>query len=195
VGLTATQFHAARNKDNLHNAVEAIEQLGLTKLLQVVKPWKSIEDMKKILYPKFKCPDVSQTWTRDDQFGYELVAGTHAILLEAAPKIPSWITEQKVKEATGEENVKQLFDQGYFYVLDHRQRLGSFVKHNEPGRYLVAPVVLLYHKNKTSLVPVAILLKEGEKIFTPQDKGWLVAKAWVNSADSQVHQTEVGLSD
>jgi hypothetical protein len=177
--------------DVVASATEIVVGSGMAALLRILKPWKSIQDMRSILYAKFPEPQVANTWKRDDEFGYQSVAGVHPVIIASQREVPDWVSEETIQKATGEKDVKKLFGEGYFYTMDYRERLGSFVKDSTPGRYLTAPVALLYHRNKSTLVPVCIQLAKNQKVYTPEDKGWFVVKAWVANADTQVHQVEV----
>lgn len=130
-------------------------------------------------------------WQNDEEFGRLYLQGTHCNFIHQCTSLPSNLninSSFEVPKAT--KTLASLIEEGLLYMADYELLLDA--KPPE-GRYLCAPIVLLYSEVKTQkLWPIAIQLQRHQQapVFTPADTAtdWLLAKMWVRTADITMHQ-------
>lgn len=146
------------------------------------------------LYPIRPIPTVSQRFERDDEFGRQRLAGVNPVLIERCREIPDHfpVDDALVRGLLCEgDSLESAVAEGRLYLNDYRSIDGLPVK---DGRYVSAPLCLLYVDASSRLVPIAIQLGQTPDVgpvFTPKDSRWLwlSAKTWVQAADAQYHES------
>nr|KAF6305123.1 hypothetical protein mPipKuh1_000602 [Pipistrellus kuhlii] len=170
------QFQA--DLDNLEREIEAQnEQLDLP--YEYLKP--SLVESKK----------VHQRWQHDELFGYQFLNGANPMLLRRSTSLPSRLvlpSEMEELQAQLEKELQKvsLFEAD-FILLDG-------IAANEK-QYLAVPVVIL------KMEPMVIQIQPPSPscptppLFLPSDPplAWLLAKMWVRSSDSQLHELQYHL--
>ncbi len=138
-------------------------------------------------------PKVAERWMTDAEFGRQRLDGINPHLIERCTSLPSklGITPKALGQALpAGTTVEQLAATGRLFLADYQMLEG--VAH-PPGRFLLAPVVLLWVDDLGRLMPLAIQLHQDKKlgpVFLPTDDGWLwlLARTYVQSADTCLHE-------
>uniref|UniRef100_UPI00398F454B polyunsaturated fatty acid 5-lipoxygenase-like n=1 Tax=Pristiophorus japonicus TaxID=55135 RepID=UPI00398F454B len=161
--------------------------------------WSSIADFSNI-FERVKNPIsayVRDHWEEDWFFGYQFLNGVNPMLIQKCVNIPENfpVTDAMVKKSLGDSKLEEEIQNGNIFIVNY-EMLDGIAANVIDGvqQYLEAPVCLLYLNAADDMIPIAIQLKQipgkDNPIFLPSDPelDWLLAKMWVRSADSNVHQ-------
>uniref|UniRef100_A0A3B4B152 Arachidonate 15-lipoxygenase type B n=1 Tax=Periophthalmus magnuspinnatus TaxID=409849 RepID=A0A3B4B152_9GOBI len=178
-------------------------ELNLKGLANQRTLWKDFEEIDKVFCNK--STDISEYvkkhWREDAFFGYQYLNGNNPILIRRCTSLPDNfpVTDEMVF-VHGCKSFSDEMQKGNIYLCDYKTLDGVMTNViNEKRQYLVAPLVLLHKTPDDKLKPIAIQLKQtpsdDNPIFVPSDSeyDWLVAKAFVKSADFSEHQLNVHL--
>lgn len=147
----------------------------------------------KWLYPIRSIPSVSKRLDRDDEFGRQRLAGVNPVLIERCQQLPEHfaVDDALVKSFLRKgETLADAMAESRLYLTDYSAIDGLPIV---DGRYVTAPMCLLYVNPSKQLVPIAVQLGQSPDsgpVFTPNDPYWLwqAAKTWVQTADAQYHE-------
>uniref|UniRef100_A0A3Q2ZE72 Hydroperoxide isomerase ALOXE3-like n=1 Tax=Kryptolebias marmoratus TaxID=37003 RepID=A0A3Q2ZE72_KRYMA len=139
---------------------------------------------------------IREHWMDDELFGYQFLNGVNPMMIRRCSALPSNfpVTDNMVF-LHGQESLADEMSNGNIFLCDYKILDGVKTNTiNGKKQYLMAPLVLLQKTPDGKLMPIAIQLKqdpaEDNPIFCPTDSeyDWLLAKIFVRSADSNVHQ-------
>ncbi|XP_073695395.1 polyunsaturated fatty acid 5-lipoxygenase-like [Garra rufa] len=195
------QFDAEKQSEWNWNLLEVSVELKLDKLKGLFKSWKNIADMESIFGPLIKENTVQeivmQDWNKDSMFGYQFLNGCNPVMIRKCMQLPDKfpVTHQMVQSSLNKELQEEL-QAGNIYIVDY-EILNNVQA--AKGRYVTAPICLLYKNEWDQMLPIAIQLSQtpGEMspIFLPSDNeyDWMLAKMWVKSSDFVVHELVIHL--
>ncbi|XP_078792601.1 polyunsaturated fatty acid lipoxygenase ALOX15B-like isoform X2 [Oryzias latipes] len=135
-------------------------------------------------------------WKEDDFFGRQFLNGVNPMVIKRIKALPGNfpVTDEMVSLKLSSEMQK-----GNIFLCDYKILDGVRTNTiNEKKQYLAAPLVLL-HRDANEMKPIAIQLKqkpgEDNPIFLPTDFefDWLLAKAFVRSAEFNLHEIDYHL--
>ena len=136
-------------------------------------------------------PSVMNRWRDDAEFGRQRLAGLNPTIIRRFDHVPENfpVTDALLRDRMG-MTLSEAMAAGRLYWCNYKILQGISVKE---GRYLAVPMVLFFVTEAGELLPVAIQLAQDPTegpIFTPDDDPelWLAVKAFVQSADAQVHE-------
>ncbi|XP_030506393.2 linoleate 9S-lipoxygenase 6 [Cannabis sativa] len=171
---------------------------------------------------KFPLPHVikedKSAWRTDEEFGREMVAGVHPVLIRRLEEFPptskldpelygdhtSTITEDHIKNSLEGLGVFEALFQNKLFILDHHDSYIPYLRRiNSTSSKAYATRTLVFLTSEGTLKPVAIELSlphpNGDefgvvsKVYTPAEEGvegtiWQLAKAYAAVTDSGYHQ-------
>ncbi|XP_033828565.1 arachidonate 12-lipoxygenase, 12R-type-like [Periophthalmus magnuspinnatus] len=197
------QFSFTKTSEFAFTAATGLLELNLKGLANQRTLWKDFEEIDKVFCNK--STDISEYvkkhWREDAFFGYQYLNGNNPILIRRCTSLPDNfpVTDEMVF-VHGCKSFSDEMQKGNIYLCDYKTLDGVMTNViNEKRQYLVAPLVLLHKTPDDKLKPIAIQLKQtpsdDNPIFVPSDSeyDWLVAKAFVKSADFSEHQLNVHL--
>ncbi|XP_024859810.1 hydroperoxide isomerase ALOXE3-like [Kryptolebias marmoratus] len=179
-------------------AVTDLLQSKLHGLTESQKKWTTIDEIGRV----FSCRTteiseyIREHWMDDELFGYQFLNGVNPMMIRRCSALPSNfpVTDNMVF-LHGQESLADEMSNGNIFLCDYKILDGVKTNTiNGKKQYLMAPLVLLQKTPDGKLMPIAIQLKqdpaEDNPIFCPTDSeyDWLLAKIFVRSADSNVHQ-------
>ena len=158
-----------------------------------------------------KIPDVGCAdkfrWRSDAEFGRQLHAGAHPLLLQQCREVPEKLAKIPLevlgailpKGSTLEEEAVE----GRVFLLDHTGMEACLAAQRDSGfmqarqKFTYAPACLLYQRPATKEMPGALLplsivlepLNDGAPLLHPgfPERLWLLAKSFVACADAHYH--------
>ncbi|NXI37605.1 LX15B lipoxygenase, partial [Galbula dea] len=162
--------------------------------------WPSLEAITRV-FCCFQTPVteyVVQHWQDDAFFGGQYLSGVNPVLLRRCSCLPPNfpLTPDMVAPSLGPStSLQREMEEGNIYLADYGVLEGIPTALID-GRqtFLAAPLCLLHQQPQGQLLPLAIQLSQQpgplSPIFLPQDPPWVwaLAKAWVRSAEFQVHE-------
>ena len=175
------------------DVVESMADVAMGAMTRLFKACDTVASFK-LYYPIRPVPDVAARWIQDEEFGRQRVDGINPVLLKLATVIPDNfpVTQETVKGVIPPDtNLARLLAERRLFLLDYEILHGL---EPEFGRFCVAPMCLFWLDDQDRLMPLAIQLgqsaAEAEIIFTPKDDHWtwLMARAFVQSADGTYHE-------
>ncbi|XP_073693984.1 polyunsaturated fatty acid 5-lipoxygenase-like [Garra rufa] len=194
------QFDADKNSEWKSDLANVIAELVLDKMKGLIESWKDIADIENIFGPVIKENKVQATvikdWNKDFMFGYQFLNGCNPVMIRKCTQLPKKfpVTHQMVQSSLKRgHTLQQELQAGNIYIADYE--ILNDVETAE-GRYLIAPICLLYKNEWDQMLPIAIQVSlsqtpgEMSPIFLPSDNeyDWMLAKMWVKSSDFNVHQ-------
>eukprot|EP00850_Spirogloea_muscicola_P008462 SM000045S16207 [mRNA] locus=s45:274498:280416:- [translate_table: standard] len=154
-------------------------------------------------YVKFPSPlvlNLPRPWTDEYEYGRQALAGMHPNQIAGCPSLPHDFPLKQEDVADRLRPGKSLeaeFRDKRFSIIDYSALEPFFQQVNEQKECLMYGARCLFYRDSTeSILPVAIQLEKKGPIFThakDRSKGkwqWLLAKAYVASVDSGVHQLD-----
>ncbi|GBG43316.1 hypothetical protein CBR_g76904 [Chara braunii] len=204
-------FDFSKTYDFISEAVKATAKSLIADPLtfQSNRPWKSVSAMTSALFGGLmglRKPAVLSSgvdWKSDKEFGRQTLAGVNPMeiqLLRALPQgfsvsdadlgnaLPAGLT---LAAAVG---AKRVFILDYSLLETFRPIVNRPPADGKPSKYLYAPRCLLLRDDEGNVIPIAVELERGGKVYTrARDTSvgnwqWTLAKAYVATADSIVHQ-------
>ena len=175
------------------DVVESAADVAIGVLSRLFKACNTVDSFK-LYFPFRPIPDVAARWMQDEEFARQRVDGINPVLLALATCIPANfpVTDEIVKGVIPPDtNLARLLAQQRLFLLDYEILQGL---EPEFGRFCVAPICLFWLDDQDRLMPLAIQLGqspvEAEIIFTPRDDywTWMMARAFVQSADGTYHE-------
>eukprot|EP00850_Spirogloea_muscicola_P003415 SM000013S26584 [mRNA] locus=s13:1288077:1299767:+ [translate_table: standard] len=176
------------------------------------RPWTSVTAEKESLFQgfggnkrfdrvKFPSPlvlSLPRPWTDEYEFGRQALAGMHPNQIKACPSPPADfpLTQEDVAERLRPgRSLEAEFKDKRFSIIDYSALEEFFVKVNEQKEAIMYGARCLFYRDQTErILPIAIQLEKNGPIFTHANDAsegkwkWLLAKAFVTSVDSGVHQ-------
>lgn len=168
--------------------------LAIARIRTLLVPGERLEAYDKYyLWGLRPRPSVADRWMTDAEFGRQRLDGINPHLVRRIDRLPAamGITAAALQGALPPgTTVRRLADEGRLFCVDYALLDG--VPHPK-GRFLVAPIVLLWVDERGQLLPLAIQLHQDKKagpVFLPTDDGWLwlLARTFVQSADTCLHE-------
>ncbi|QDZ20236.1 lipoxygenase [Chloropicon primus] len=184
------QFSSMKLKDFAVSAIEGLKNQKLVGLYFQEESFKSLDEYYKCLQTLPPFPPI-ENWHTDEEFGRQLMNGTHPVMFMRCSKIPE---NFKVNDVVLEgllpagKTLRQELDAGHIFIIDYKVLEDIPCA---PGRYCSSGLGLLHADGKNSLKPIAIQLhQDGGAIWTPKDKPlqWLLAKLHLICADGNIHE-------
>uniref|UniRef100_H2MRU3 Arachidonate 15-lipoxygenase type B n=1 Tax=Oryzias latipes TaxID=8090 RepID=H2MRU3_ORYLA len=136
-------------------------------------------------------------WREDAFFGYQFLNGVNPMMIQRCKTLPSKfpvpsnMTFSKVTASSFFHSQQK----GNIFLCDYNILDGVETNTiNGRKQFLAAPLVLLHKNEDDEMMPIAIQLKQkpgkDNPIFFPTDSeyDWLLAKTYVKSADSNLHE-------
>ncbi|KAM6567753.1 hypothetical protein CsatA_026881 [Cannabis sativa] len=224
-------FDETRNEFDSFKEIEDLYEGGLklpTSVLSTIRNNVPVDLFRELLrtdgeqFLKFPMPAVikesKSAWRTDEEFGREMVAGVHPILIRRLNEFPpaskldpelygnqtSTITEEHIQNYLDGLDVSTALSQNRLYILDHHDSFIPYLRRiNTTPTKAYATRTLLFLANDGTLRPIAIELSlphpDGDefgvvsKVYTPSEDGvdgtiWQLAKAYAAVNDSGYHQ-------
>ena len=198
--LSAAERFSAYIEGRLYRITGAsVLSAAMSLVEQRVSDWKGVDLYRKYFWGIRKTPRSLNRWHHGDdvEFARQRLAGTNPMMLKLFTEVPGKfpITEEIARGILPEGvTIASAMAEKRLFWCDYKILEGIDVKQ---GRHLAVPIALFYKPSDGPLMPVAIQLGQrggaDEPIFTPRDGRdgnwlWTVAKAFVQSADAQVHE-------
>jgi hypothetical protein len=149
------------------------------------------DDMYTVL-PK---PTVSERFKSDEEFGRQRLNGVNPFMIKLCRELPDPaifpVTDELIEGLLDDDmTLVGALEASRLYMVSYPDLEGIQPK---PGRYVTAPICLLYLNGQKKLLPIAIQLgqsPEAGPVFTPRDEFWLwqTVKTFVQSADAQYQE-------
>lgn len=178
--------------------------LGLKAIFADFNNWNNFNDFNAFFKPWtfFERPKVAEDWESDLEFGRQRLNGMNPVLVRKClpedihPQGKFPVTNEIVNPVQGEEiNLETALQANRLYILDYQvfDDILPAELEDQLGRYIQAPICLLYVDDHQQLIPIAIQLQyqnesakeKVNRIITPKSKDeWLAAKIAVSSADA-----------
>eukprot|EP00850_Spirogloea_muscicola_P023554 SM000366S13824 [mRNA] locus=s366:35735:40204:- [translate_table: standard] len=177
------------------------------------RPWTSVTAEKESLFQgfggnkrfdrvKFPSPlvlSLPRPWTDDYEFGRQALAGMHPNQIKACPSPPDHFPLKQgdvAERLRPGRSLEAEFKDKRLSMIDYSDLEEFFdEKVNEQKEAIMYGARCLFYRDQTErILPIAIQLKKKEPIFTHANDTsegkwkWLLAKAFVTSVDSGVHQ-------
>lgn len=178
---------------------ESVADVALSTVVRLFKHNDTVASFERY-YPLRKIPDVASRWTEDREFARQRLDGINPVLIKLATEIPEKfaVTDEDISGLVAEKaTLERLLAEQRLFLLDYEILQGL-----QPvlGRFCVAPICLFWKNDLGQLMPLAIQLgqspAEAPVIFTPKDEKWtwLMARAFVQSADGTYHEVVAHLT-
>lgn len=209
------QFESLKGRQVLSNVIKKILETGVADLFGHRRSWGSLEEFKSALFgPNGSLlSPIAETWDTDDTMGRQYLCGINPAFVKLCAgsfpeKFP--VTDKVLKSKVAilrDKDIQTEMQAGKFCYVDFRPLLQDLVDiqareraqgvNDHQNSYLAAAVCLFYYSEPiNTIVPVAIQLKQGGKMYYPtvkddsefQKNEWIMAKMFVNNADAQIHQ-------
>nr|XP_025720061.1 arachidonate 15-lipoxygenase B isoform X3 [Callorhinus ursinus] len=179
----------------------AFMELKLKGLLDRKGPWKSLNEMRRMLnFRKTPAAEyVFKHWQEDAFFASQFLNGLNPVLICRCRHLPENfpVTDDMVAPVLGPGTSLQAeLERGSLFLVDHGILSGirTNVVNGKP-QFSAAPMTLLFQRpGGGPLLPLAIQLSQtpgpDSPIFLPSDNkwDWLLAKTWVRNAEFSVHE-------
>ncbi|XP_004398533.1 PREDICTED: arachidonate 15-lipoxygenase B isoform X3 [Odobenus rosmarus divergens] len=179
----------------------AFMELKLKGLLDRKGPWKSLNEMRRMLnFHKTPAAEyVFKHWQEDAFFASQFLNGLNPVLIRRCRHLPENfpVTDDMVAPVLGPGTSLQAeLERGSLFLVDHGILSGirTNVVNGRP-QFSAAPMTLLFQRpGGGPLLPLAIQLSQtpgpDSPIFLPSDNkwDWLLAKMWVRNAEFSVHE-------
>lgn len=198
-------------------------ELDFLKTLPIAPIIKQVEDTASQVSGllRYTQPDLVSkdkfAWTRDDEFGREVLAGANPLKVERLQVFPprsaldpsvfgpqeSAIKTEDLEQHLGGLTVEQAMQDNRLFLLDYHDAYMPFINKVNAleGRKMYASRTILFRTDAGTLTPIAIELSlppspstsGSQRVFTPGQHGssfwkWQLAKAHVSSNDAGFHQ-------
>ncbi|KAL1276666.1 hypothetical protein QQF64_036289 [Cirrhinus molitorella] len=192
------EFDEEKKTEFEKNSFKAAVELGLDRIEGYFESWNDIADFETI-YDHYNIKDtllekVMQDWNKDEMFGYQFLNSCNPVMIRKCMKLPDKfpVTHEMVKGSlTRGHTLQEELQAGNIYIADY-EILKAVPAAS--GRYLTAPICLLYKNELDQMMPIAIQLSQTpgktSPIFLPSDNecDWMFVKMWVKSSDFNLHQ-------
>ncbi|XP_023814582.1 arachidonate 8S-lipoxygenase [Oryzias latipes] len=179
-------------------AVAALAKLGLEAWSHCIDKWNSMSDIEKL----FECHVTSMSdyamkhWREDAFFGYQFLNGVNPMMIQRCKTLPSkFPVPSNMTFSKSQLTLRTEMMKGNIFLCDYNILDGVETNTiNGRKQFLAAPLVLLHKNEDDEMMPIAIQLKQkpgkDNPIFFPTDSeyDWLLAKTYVKSADSNLHE-------
>ncbi|XP_025720061.2 polyunsaturated fatty acid lipoxygenase ALOX15B isoform X3 [Callorhinus ursinus] len=179
----------------------AFMELKLKGLLDRKGPWKSLNEMRRMLnFRRTPAAEyVFKHWQEDAFFASQFLNGLNPVLICRCRHLPENfpVTDDMVAPVLGPGTSLQAeLERGSLFLVDHGILSGirTNVVNGKP-QFSAAPMTLLFQRpGGGPLLPLAIQLSQtpgpDSPIFLPSDNkwDWLLAKTWVRNAEFSVHE-------
>ncbi|MBN3320422.1 LX15B lipoxygenase, partial [Atractosteus spatula] len=164
--------------------------------------WGSFQELERLFNLNHKDNTIAQYvkshWQEDSFFGYQFINGCNPFMIRQCRHLPPnlAVTNEMLRAFLPEgSSLEQEMERGTVFLADYEVLEGVPVNRlNGRQQYLATPLCLLHCDQQGELKPIAIQLQQHpgpqNPVFLPSDSApdWLLAKAWVRSADFQCHQ-------
>ncbi|CAK6437761.1 unnamed protein product [Pipistrellus nathusii] len=197
------RFHEQKRLYYEWTVIEGIMEMVLKYVYTLPSPWKRLEDFDQIFWGQKTAlaEKVHQRWQEDELFGYQFLNGTNPMLLRRSPSLPSRLVLPSGMEELQAQLEKELQNGSLFeadFILLYGI-LGNVIQGEK--QYLAVPLVMLKMEPSGKLLPMVIQIQPPSPscptppLFLPSDPplAWLLAKMWVRSSDSQLHELQYHL--
>ncbi|KAM6567758.1 hypothetical protein CsatA_026886 [Cannabis sativa] len=224
-------FDETPNEFDKFQEVHELYEGGLelpTKVFDKIRKAVPVDMLKELLrsdgekFLKFPMPDVikesKSAWRTDEEFGREMLAGVHPVLIASLKEFPptskldkklygdhtSKITKEHIQNYLEGLDVDTALNQNKLFILDHHDSFIPYMRRiNTTLTKAYATRTILFLTKDGTLKPIAIELslphQDGDehgavsKVYTPTEDGvegtiWQLAKAYVAVNDVCYHQ-------
>uniref|UniRef100_H2MRU5 Lipoxygenase domain-containing protein n=1 Tax=Oryzias latipes TaxID=8090 RepID=H2MRU5_ORYLA len=135
-------------------------------------------------------------WREDAFFGYQFLNGVNPMMIQRCKTLPSkFPVPSNMTFSKSQLTLRTEMMKGNIFLCDYNILDGVETNTiNGRKQFLAAPLVLLHKNEDDEMMPIAIQLKQkpgkDNPIFFPTDSeyDWLLAKTYVKSADSNLHE-------
>uniref|UniRef100_A0A8C1UQQ3 Si:dkey-17e16.9 n=1 Tax=Cyprinus carpio TaxID=7962 RepID=A0A8C1UQQ3_CYPCA len=191
-------FFLKRNELKLNKQV--LGEIKMKKLVKKTDQWIQMEDMKSAFWSSRTAVSeyVHLHWMDDDFFGYQLLNGSHPMMLRRCTELPlNFAVTNGMVQPFLESGTSLTLEmkQGNIFLCDYKRLADLSTQFiNGKQQYVAAPLCLLYKNQVGKLLPIAIQLQqqasEDNPVFLPSDSeyDWQLAKLYVRNADCLEHQ-------
>uniref|UniRef100_A0A8C1UQC2 Si:dkey-17e16.9 n=1 Tax=Cyprinus carpio TaxID=7962 RepID=A0A8C1UQC2_CYPCA len=175
-------------------------EIKMKKLVKKTDQWIQMEDMKSAFWSSRTAVSeyVHLHWMDDDFFGYQLLNGSHPMMLRRCTELPlNFAVTNGMVQPFLESGTSLTLEmkQGNIFLCDYKRLADLSTQFiNGKQQYVAAPLCLLYKNQVGKLLPIAIQLQqqasEDNPVFLPSDSeyDWQLAKLYVRNADCLEHQ-------
>jgi Lipoxygenase len=174
--------------------------LGLISIFSGFHDWNRLEEFQEFFQPWtfLKKPSIADTWHLDTEFAAQRLNGINPAFIykcqpeDVYPLGKIRITDEILRPVWGNDiNIASALADNRLYILDYKifENVLTAELSDQLGKYILAPLCLLYVNDKQQLIPLAIQLQQQDhsfsRVFTPQDSAddWLAAKTAIACAD------------
>jgi len=199
------KFTDGKDRNFQKNRLEALKSRIEMKVISKFLTLDSIDDFGSLIpkhHPKVPEWVLDNQWTKDEEFGREILNGTSPAAVSRCRTLPAnfKVNNEHVANSLGPETtLEKELEKGTIYIVNH-----EILKDISTGTYeenkieLPAAMCLFHVTDQKEFKPIAIQLGQNpnDPIWTPKDDyyAWMLAKMWFKNADIQVHQMNVHLA-
>ncbi|XP_054565604.1 polyunsaturated fatty acid lipoxygenase ALOX12-like isoform X1 [Eptesicus fuscus] len=197
------RFHEQKRLHYEWTVITGLMEMVLKYVYTLPSAWKRLEDFDQIFWGQKTAlaEKVHQRWQDDELFGYQFLNGTNPMVLRRSTSLPSRLVLPSGMEELRAQLEKELQNgslfEADFILLDGI--LPNVIQGEK--QYLAAPLVMLKMEPSGKLLPMVIQIQPpspscpSPPLFLPSDPplAWLLAKMWVRSSDSQLHELQYHL--
>uniref|UniRef100_A0A8C1UQG3 Si:dkey-17e16.9 n=1 Tax=Cyprinus carpio TaxID=7962 RepID=A0A8C1UQG3_CYPCA len=197
---SVVRFSFTKDMDSAFNCSTALGEIKMKKLVKKTDQWIQMEDMKSAFWSSRTAVSeyVHLHWMDDDFFGYQLLNGSHPMMLRRCTELPlNFAVTNGMVQPFLESGTSLTLEmkQGNIFLCDYKRLADLSTQFiNGKQQYVAAPLCLLYKNQVGKLLPIAIQLQqqasEDNPVFLPSDSeyDWQLAKLYVRNADCLEHQ-------
>ncbi|XP_070554731.1 polyunsaturated fatty acid 5-lipoxygenase-like [Ptychodera flava] len=158
------------------------------------KPWKNLEEIKRIYGGALKEPKNVDHWKEEYYFGEQRLAGCNPAQIRLCTEIPDnlGVTDEMMKPLLEDMSLCEVISQKRLFIVNHK--ILEDIPRTYPEYVICAPIALFFLNKDKNLIPVAIQLyqklADDNPVFLPSDPyyTWLMVKLFFNGADACVHE-------
>uniref|UniRef100_H2MRU4 Arachidonate 15-lipoxygenase type B n=1 Tax=Oryzias latipes TaxID=8090 RepID=H2MRU4_ORYLA len=169
-----------------------LAKLGLEAWSHCIDKWNSMSDIEKFVLSDY----AMKHWREDAFFGYQFLNGVNPMMIQRCKTLPSkFPVPSNMTFSKSQLTLRTEMMKGNIFLCDYNILDGVETNTiNGRKQFLAAPLVLLHKNEDDEMMPIAIQLKQkpgkDNPIFFPTDSeyDWLLAKTYVKSADSNLHE-------
>ena len=176
--------------------------LGLISIFSGFNDWEHLSDFQEFFQPWtfLRKPSIADKWHLDKEFAAQRLNGINPAFIRKCqpedifPVGKFRITDEILKPVWGNDlTIASALADNLLYILDYKifKNVLTAELSDQLGKYILAPLCLLYVNDKQQLVPIAIQLQQNIshnsalRVLTPKDSpdDWLAAKTAITCAD------------
>uniref|UniRef100_A0A8C2GE95 Uncharacterized protein n=1 Tax=Cyprinus carpio TaxID=7962 RepID=A0A8C2GE95_CYPCA len=159
---SVVRFSFTKDMDSAFNCSTALGEIKMKKLVKKTDQWIQMEDMKSAFWSSRTAVSeyVHLHWMDDDFFGYQLLNGSHPMMVRRCTELPlNFAVTNGMVQPFLESGTSLTLEmkQGNIFLCDYKRLADLSTQFiNGKQQYVAAPLCLLYKNQVGKLLPIAI---------------------------------------